>query len=202
MKIQLLLPLSCLPLIGGCAAAGALATAGQLAAVAMDVAGLRKQTASEAATEKKNVRRVALELHAGNRLNAGSSSQPASLVVRLYALRHSDNFSRAPYGSFLDPVQERVMLGTELIQVREVLLLPTQQLHLIEELPGEATHFGVVALFREPAAKRWKVVFSASEAEAQGVIVAAQACLLSIGQGASPEPSGGAPWSAGSPSCS
>ena len=50
-----------------------------------------------------------------------------------------------------------------------------------------AAYIGVVALFRAPAGQRWRVSFSASEAQKSGITIGAHACALSVGAGAAPQ---------------
>jgi len=152
--------------------------------------GLRKPAPSEASqlaaqsAAQMQPRKVALHLHAAPRLNVDAHGQPLALLVRVYTLRGSGAFNQAPYAAFLSPETERAALGADLVDAREVMLVPGQHVDLDESLAREAGYLGVVALFRSPARQGWRAAFAAPEAEKIGVTLGLHACALSVGQGA------------------
>lgn len=165
-------------LLAGCAggAAGAFANA------ALGLVGLGKPPA-EPPDAQKPPRDVAIRLHAGANLNADADGRGLALVARVYKLRQSAAFERAPYDSFLDARREREALGGDLLEVKELLLVPGQRYEVLEKVSKEAYFIGVVALFRAPAARRWRLAFAAGEAERSGITVGVHACALSVGAG-------------------
>jgi type VI secretion system protein VasD len=165
-------------LLAGCGGA-ALAP---LANVAMEAAGLRKPP--ELLESQKPPRNLPLRLHASNKLNVDPRGQPLALSVRLYKLRQRAAFDQAPFSAFLDPQAERERLGADLVEVREIMLVPGQRYEVTEKVAREASHVGIVALFHRPAAERWRAVFSAPEAEREGITVGLHACALTSGAGA------------------
>jgi type VI secretion system protein VasD len=139
-------------------------------------------------------RSVALRLHAAKRLNLDGRGQSLALLVRVYKLRQRAAFEGAPYAAFLSPQQEREALGADLLEVRELTLVPGQQLEFNEKLPREAGWLGVVALFHSPLQQGWRLAFAAPEAEQAGVTIGLHACAMTssaAGAGA-PAGSGGA----------
>lgn len=64
--------------------------------------------------------------------------------------------------------------------MKEVLLVPGQRYEVLEKVSGEAYFIGVVALFRAPAARRWRATFAAADAERGGITVGLHACALSV----------------------
>lgn len=132
-------------------------------------------------------RKVALKLHAGKNLNAGGTEKPLSLVTRVYKLKQTGAFYAAPYGAFLSPEKEKEALGADLVEVREVSLLPGQRYEITEKVAREAGYIGIVALFRTPEPQRWRVAYGAKEAESAGIIVGLHACSLTAGKGATIE---------------
>lgn len=179
----------CLPvltslLLGGCAG-GAV---GGLANAALQMVGLAKPP-PEVPDAQKPPRTVRLQLHAGQRLNTDAKGQSLALVARIYKLRQRTAFEQAPYDSFLDEQKEKALLGADLLEVKEVLLVPGQRLDMQETLSREAAFIGVVALFRAPAAQRWRTISSAQEAASDGIAIGLHACSISsasIGNGALP----------------
>jgi type VI secretion system protein VasD len=170
----------CLPMLSGCGGNGSLVDG------ALQASGLRKPAppeASQLATQLQP-RKVALHLHAAPRLNLDARGQSLALLVRVYALRGSGAFNQAPYAAFLSPEAERAALGADLVDAREVMMVPGQHVDLDESLAREAGYLGVVALFRTPPRQGWRVAFAASDAEKAGVTLGLHACALSVGQGA------------------
>ena len=156
-------------LVAGCAGSGG--PAGLLEAT-----GLRKPP--PLADAQLPPRSVALRLHAAKRLNLDAKGQSLALLVRVYKLRQRAAFEGAPYAAFLSPEQEREALGSDLLEVRELTLVPGQQLELREKLSREAGFLGVVALFHTPLPQGWRLAFSAAEAEQAGVTIGLHACSM------------------------
>lgn len=153
-----------------------------LAGVALEAAGLRKP--AELPESQKPPRNVPLKLHAATRLNVDARGQPLALAVRLYKLRQKDAFEGAPYATFLDPRLERESLGADLVEVREIMLVPGQRYEVTEKVAREAGHVGIVALFHTPAAGRWRTAVSSLDAERDGLNVGLHACAMSVGSAA------------------
>ena len=172
-----------LPLLEGCAAIGAVSTVTQIANVAMQVAGMKHPASTEAANAQKPPRRVSLRMHAGENSNAGASNQALAVVVRLYKLKQRDGFSQASYESFLDQQKEKESFGADVLERREITLLPGQRYEIVENVMSDASYIGIVALFRSPDPARWKTIFSAVDAEKSGITVGVHACALTVGAG-------------------
>lgn len=170
--------------LGGCAGA-----AGPSAGGLLEAAGLRKPPPVPEA--QLAPRQVALRLHAAKRLNLDARGQPLALVVRVYKLRQRAAFEQTPYSAFLSPQSEREALGADLVEVRELTLVPGQRLDLNEKLPREAGWLGVVALFHSPLPQGWRLAFAAPEAEQAGVIIGLHACAMRASAGAGPAAAGG-----------
>jgi type VI secretion system protein VasD len=140
--------------------------------------------APELPDAQKPPRSVAIRLHAAAKLNVDASGRPLALVARIYKLRQSAAFEQAPYAAFLNPRAEQEALGADLIEVKEITLVPGQRYEVTEKVAREAGYIGVVGLFRAPASQRWRLAFAAAEAEQAGLTVGLHACALSAGAGA------------------
>jgi len=163
------LPLCCLLLaatLGGCGGA------------ALEAIGLRKPP--EIPELQKPPRNVPLRLHAAQRLNVNARGQPLALAVRVYKLRQKDAFEAAPFAAFLSPQAERESLGADLIDVREIMLVPGQRYEIVEKVGREAGAIGVVALFHRPAGQRWRATVSAADAERDGIAIGLYGCALGV----------------------
>ncbi|CAH0279070.1 hypothetical protein SRABI118_03717 [Massilia sp. Bi118] len=165
--------------------------AGPSPAGLLEAAGLRKPPPLPEA--QQGPRSVTMRLHASKRLNVDARGQPLALLVRVYKLRQRTAFEQAPYAAFLSPQTEREALGADLLEVRELTLVPGQQLELNEKLAREAGFIGVVALFYSPPAQGWRLAFAAPEAEKTGVTIGLHACAMSSGSNAGAGPAAAKP---------
>jgi type VI secretion system protein VasD len=138
----------------------------------------------ELADAQKPARTVNVRLHAASKLNTDARGQSLALVARLYKLRQSAAFESAPYAAFLSPQAEQAAFGADLLEVKEITLLPGQKYEVQEKVSREAGYIGIVALFHKPAPQRWRLAYSAAEAEPGGVTVGVYACSMASGAGA------------------
>jgi type VI secretion system protein VasD len=138
----------------------------------------------ELADAQKPARTVNVRLHAATKLNTDARGQSLALVARLYKLRQSAAFESAPYAAFLSPQAEQAAFGADLLEVKEITLVPGQKYEVQEKVSREAGYIGIVALFHKPAPQRWRLAYSAAEAEPGGVTVGVYACSLASGAGA------------------
>lgn len=159
-------------LLGGCGSGG-------IAGKALEATGLRKPL--EVPDAQKPPRTVALRLHASPKLNLDKRGQPIALAVRLYKLRQKDAFEQAPYATFLNPQLERDNLGADLVEVREIMLVPGQRYEVTVKVSREAGHLAVVALFQRPAEGRWRTAVPAADAEREGLTIGLHACAMTLG---------------------
>lgn len=157
---------------------------------ALEAMGLKSSSVPES---QKPPREVPLKLTAGANLNAATDKRPVALVVRLYSLKDPTSFLQAPYDTFIDPAREKQTLGTDLVQVREMTLIPGQRYDFTEKISREATTLGVVALFRSPASQRWKFAFNTEKNEKTGIVIGLHACAMTLAAGTPTTPAGSVP---------
>lgn len=162
------------------ASAGCATKAGEMVGKAFETVGMKKPEGKDLS---KIPYFVPLRIHAGDNLNAGSGTTPLGLLVRVYRLKDANAFNAAPYETFLDPAREKEALGADLIESRELLLVPGQRYEITEKLPREAAYLGVVALFQSPAAARWKFAFESEKAQLSGIFIGALACAMTVTKG-------------------
>ncbi|MBZ2207340.1 type VI secretion system lipoprotein TssJ [Massilia soli] len=129
-------------------------------------------------------RNVAIRLHAANALNVDAQGRPLAVLTRIYTLRQDTAFRQAPYDAFLTPHKEKEALGADLIDVKEVMLVPGQRHDVVERISRDASFVGIVALFHAPAPQRWRLAYAAAEAAQGGITVGVHGCSLSSGAGA------------------
>lgn len=125
-------------------------------------------------------RYVSVKLHASPALNIDAQGQSLSLVARLYKLKSPDAFWKAPYATFGNAAKEKELLGDDIVEVRDIQLVPGQQINLREKMSRDVGYVGIVALFHSPAPQRWRYVFAAGKLEFGGLAMGAHACSLSV----------------------
>ncbi|MET3818489.1 type VI secretion system lipoprotein TssJ [Burkholderia sp. Tr-862] len=185
--IRYALPLIACALLAGCAAAPLL---GSAASAVLQAAGVGKPDLPDA---QKPPRNIGLTLAAASNLNAANDRKPLALVVRLYALKDPTSFQQAPFDAFTDPTKEKAALGADLLNVREITLIPGQRYTATEKVSREAQAFGIVALFRDPAIQRWKLTFDPAKSEKSGIIIGLHNCAMTVTDGSVIAPQQGAP---------
>lgn len=149
--------------------------AGKVAEIALSSVGL-KTVDNPGSIHRSKV--MSLRMEAARDLNAGEDGRGLATVVRLYQLRDQNNFLATPYSTFGNVDKEKQAIGADLVSVRELTLSPGRTLALMEQLSSDAQYFGVVALFRSPAPKRWRLAFAAAELEQSGLVLGAHSCAL------------------------
>lgn len=170
--------------LSGCAAMEAASTIGKAAKSALEALGLKKPDPPPVPDALKQPRTVSIKLHASKVLNMDAQQRPLALVLKLYKLKQNIGFQQASYDTFLSPQKERETLGTDLLEVKELTLLPGQRYELTEKLSYETGYVGLVALFVNPAEQRWRLAFNAEESGKNGITVGLQSCSLTVGAGA------------------
>lgn len=122
---------------------------------------------------------VPLRIYTAKNLNAGNGKKPLALVVKVYHLRSLDRFNQTPFDDFLDNSKEQSALGNDLIDSREMLVLPDQRYITVEHMPGDTRYLGFVAQFRTPAAQRWRFAYDVKKSSTTGITLGVHACAMS-----------------------
>lgn len=183
-----LLSVACMALAGCAATKVADDTLGELTKNLLESTGLKKPEAPKLpelpqAEALRLPRKVALHVVAGDDLNHDANGKPLSLVLRVYRLKSSSAFLQAPYEAFAVQGREKEFMGDDVLDVRELTLVPGQHYDTEEKVPRDAAAVGVVALFNAPAPQRWKFAFDARAAEGSGLVLGAHGCALTVSQG-------------------
>lgn len=160
---------------------------GNMADKALETIGFKKPEVPplpEVPESAKPPRQLKLLIAASDSLNTTPSGQSLSLVTRVYKLRSTTAFLSASYETFGNTAKEKEVLADELIEVKEVVLLPGQRRQLDEKWAREAPYVGVVGLFMKPAPQRWRYAFELETFPRDaGVVIGAHACTLSVASG-------------------
>ena len=113
-------------------------------------------------------------------LNRDVSGKSLSVVVRLYQLKQSTEFSKLAFDSLASGRPETELLGTELIEKSEVVVLPGTQHVSTEKLSEDANYLGVVAFFRQPEPHYWRYLIPANQVRSKGVTFRLQDCYITL----------------------
>lgn len=132
-------------------------------------------------------------------LNRDVSGKSLSVVVRLYQLKQPTEFSKLAFDSLASGRPETELLGAELIEKSEVVVLPGTQHVSTEKLSEHANYLGVVAFFRQPEPHFWRYLIPASQIRSKGVTFRLQDCYITLVDG-KPEAIPGQPLDA-KPEC-
>ncbi|GAB4062469.1 hypothetical protein GCM10028811_31310 [Uliginosibacterium sediminicola] len=134
-------------------------------------------------------------------MNADAKGRPFAIVLKVYKLRNDSSFISSPYETLNNAALEKQTLGSDLIDSRELVLTPGQQLEFKEKLPQEVGYVAIAAFFRAPAAERWRYSFATSEPNPAGISLGIHACALTVSQGTPHAAGGGDPRSLNGVSC-
>lgn len=157
--------------LGGCQALGAVSVVSKVADFALQASGIKKEGVAQP-------KLVDLHIEASDQLNADPAGRPLSVVARIYKLRDSNGFLQAPYEVFGNAGKEKQAFGTDVIEVRELLLIPGQRYDAKEKITSDTAYLGVVALFRSPGSKPWRLAIAQAELEKSGAAIALDGCSL------------------------
>jgi type VI secretion system protein VasD len=170
-------------LLSACSTVDVISTAKAVADAALEKTGLKKPELPPVPESQLPPRRIAMRLHAGDNLNTDAAGRPLALLVKIYKLKNAVPFQQASFDTMLSSTKEKEALAHDLLEVREVMLIPGQRLQWEEKVTKEAVALGVVALFRAPAAQRWKFAFNATQVEKTGITLGFHACAMSVTAG-------------------
>ncbi|RJG06142.1 type VI secretion system lipoprotein TssJ [Noviherbaspirillum cavernae] len=150
---------------------------GKVAEIALQAVGI---ALSDSAKAPRGPKYVQIRLKGADDMNAGEDGKGLSAIVRLYKLKDQNSFQAMPYTTFGRAEKERLALGDDLVEVKELILSPGQTLELKEKVENDTAYLGVVTLFRSPNARRWRFSFAASEeTQKTGITLGIHACAMS-----------------------
>jgi type VI secretion system protein VasD len=148
------------------------------------------RTPEPQAIDPKTERSIKLRIAASDSLNVDPQGNSLSLVIRIYKLREPTAFLNAPHDVFGNPTREKEVLADALMDVREVVLQASGQYQLHDRWARQASHLGVVALYRIPNSVSWRYALELDTMPPEeGLVLGAHACALSLGSGQSVRPS-------------
>jgi len=119
-------------------------------------------------------------------INRDVSGSPLSVVVHIYQLKDPGEFSKLTSDTLASGRPLSELLGKDLLEVNEVLLVPGSTENRSDKIQPDARHVGIVAFFRQPDQHYWRVLVDAEQVRSKGIHFRVQDCFLSL---VSPKPS-------------
>jgi type VI secretion system protein VasD len=132
-------------------------------------------------------------------VNRDVGGAPLSVVVRLYQLKDAGEFSKLTFDTLASGRPEAELLGPELLEKTEVVLVPGSKHVSTDKLREDAKYVGVVAFFRRPDQHYWRYLIDADKVRSEGLTFRAQDCYLTL-LNVKPTPIPGQPQG-GKPEC-
>lgn len=116
---------------------------------------------------------------AAAQLNRDSRGKPLSVVVRIYQLKSDRAFNRLSMEALAAGKPDKELLAPELLEMREMTLLPGARVTVSDFVVSpEASHIGLVAMFRQPDRHFWRLLFDANAVRSKGLQFVAEDCYL------------------------
>jgi type VI secretion system protein VasD len=115
---------------------------------------------------------------ADERVNLDVTDRPLSVVVRVYQLRTTNEFSRLNFEALAGGRNDATLFQKDLVTVSEFVLVPGTTQELEDKLLPETKYVGVVGFFRRPEPQYWRFLVDARSVRNEGLIFRATQCYL------------------------
>lgn len=127
---------------------------------------------------------ILFQVHAAENLNADDRGKGLSVVLKIYKLKDATAFNEAQLDALNDSASAQKILGADLVESKEQLLLPGQRYQFKEKVDAKNGFIAIAVLFRTPNLKRWKLVMeNADLKEDTPVIIGVHACAINVSSG-------------------
>lgn len=121
-----------------------------------------------------------IKAEADSVINRDISGKPLSVVVHVYQLKDAGEFSKLTFDTLASGRSASDLLGKDLLEKNEVMLVPGAKYVNTDKIHEEARHIGVVAFFRQPDPHYWRLLIDAKEVRNGGLNFRVQDCYLSL----------------------
>lgn len=126
---------------------------------------------------------VNVSIEAAPTLNVDDAGSPLSVVVRVYKLRDASAFLRAPIEVVTDGAKAKEAFGTDIVETKEVVLVPGGRYELTELFDDEAKFYAVAVAFRRSDPRRWRYAFVTDQLVSGGLVLGVHGCSLTVAKG-------------------
>jgi type VI secretion system protein VasD len=111
-------------------------------------------------------------------INLNEAGVPSPIVLRLYELKDTANFSAATFFELFD--NDTARLGGDLVSKREIELKPNDKRTFERDTPLETRFIGVIAGFRQLDVAEWRTVAEVSVDRTNYVVVKVTALAVKM----------------------
>ena len=127
---------------------------------------------------------VSLRVDTANNLNSDAQGSALSVVLRIYKLKDATAFRQASSDKLADAGTAKSLLGQDLLESREELLIPGQHYQFAEKVDAQKGYFALAIFFRKPNPERWKLVIANADLKAdEPIVIGAHACAINVTSG-------------------
>lgn len=116
-------------------------------------------------------------------VNPNARGEPSPLVVRIYELKSTTNFSQAQFFELFDNDTKR--LGPDLVAKRELELKPGDKVDFERETPIETKNIGITAGFRLGDDAQWRTTAEVKPDRNNSIVIKVTAQAISVEEEAS-----------------
>jgi type VI secretion system protein VasD len=172
-----LISLAC-ALLSACAGGAASGVASVATSVVLNAMGVK--------TEQKPPppKTISVHVDTANNLNADEQGRGLSAVLRIYKLKDAATFRQASSDKLADAELAKALLGQDLLESQEELLIPGQHYLFEEKVDTQKGYLALAIFFRKPHPERWKLVVANTDLkEDKPIIIGAHACAINVTSG-------------------
>ena len=127
---------------------------------------------------------ISLRVETASNLNADAQGNGLSAVLRIYKLKDASAFKRASSDKLADADIAKTLLGQDLLESQEELLIPGQHYLFEEKVDTQKGYLALAIFFRKPNPERWKLVVANTDLQEDSpIIIGAHACAINITSG-------------------
>jgi type VI secretion system protein VasD len=120
-------------------------------------------------------------------LNRDTNGKSLSVVIRIYQLKDSKEFSKLTFDVLSDGRPESELLGPALLEKTDAVVLPGGNYTSTEKLLDDTKFIGIVGFFRRPDQRYWRQLIDAETVRSKGLNFRVQDCFIAL-NGIKPTP--------------
>ena len=127
---------------------------------------------------------ISVRIDTARNLNADAQGNGLSAVLRIYKLKDATAFRQAATDTLADADIAKALLGQDLLESQEELLIPGQHYQFEEKVDAQKGYLALAIFFRKPNPERWKLVVANTDLkEDTPIIIGAHACAINVTSG-------------------
>ena len=113
-------------------------------------------------------------------INRDTTGKPLSVVVRLYQLKDSAEFSKLTFATAASGRSDAELLGADLVDRSETVVVPGVQRVDAGTLATDTKYVGIVGYFRRPDRHFWRYLVKADDVRRNGLTFTVKDCYIEL----------------------